>query len=109
MLDEVYQIHAPSITGYEERKTHEEHLIKFGQAVIDSGKFKGLVSEQLTPQLTYSIDNYIALLSTLSPYIRLETQNRDALFKGLRETLDRNCISSLEISYLSVFHVAQKI
>lgn len=109
MLDEVYQTHAPSITGYEERKNHEDHLRKFGEAVIDSGKFKNLVSEQLTPRLTYSIDGYISLLSTFSPYIRLDTQNRNALFKGLRETLERNSISSLETSYLSVFHVAQKI
>lgn len=109
MLNEVYQIYAPSLAQYEDRKTKEENLAIFGQTVIDSGLFKNLVYEQLVYETTYSIDDYLALLSTLSPYIALEPQKRDSLFKGLREVLERNCGSSVETSYLSAFHIAQKV
>jgi hypothetical protein len=109
VLDEVYQTQAPSLAGYEDRKTQEENLRRAGQAVIDSGRFKGLVSEQLVCEVTYSIDDYLALLSTLSPYIKLEPQQRDSLFEGLRETLEKNCTRSIQTSYLSAFHIAQKV
>jgi SAM-dependent methyltransferase len=109
VLDEVYQTHAPSLAGYEARGTHEENLRRQGQAVIDSGQFKDLASQQMVCEVTYSIDDYLALLSTLSPYIRLEPQKREALFAGLRERLERNYISRMQTSYLSVFQVAQKI
>jgi len=108
VLNKVYQIHAPSLARFEERGTQEEHLRRFGQAVIDSGQFKNLVSEQIACEVTYSIDDYLALLSTLSPYIMLDPQKRDSLFEGLRETLKRNCGKSIQVSYLSAFHIAQK-
>ncbi len=109
MLHEVYQIEAPSLTLYGDRETHEEDLRRIGQAVIDSGLFKGLVSEHLAYEITYSIDDYLALLSTLSPCIELEPQQRDSLFVGLRAALERNWGRSFQVSCLSTFHVAQKI
>lgn len=107
-LDEVYQTHAPSLARYEDRETQEEILRRFGQNVIDSGRFKGLLSEQLASEVTYSIDDYLTLLSTLSPYIVLDPQQRDSLFEGLRKVLER-CGGSIQASYLSAFHIAQKI
>ena len=109
MLHEVYQIEAPSLRLYEDRETHEKQLKKVGQAVIDSGFFKGLVSEHLAYEITYSIDDYLALLSTLSPCIALEPQQRDSLFVGLRAALERNWGKSFQVSCLSTFQVAQKI
>ncbi|MEW6491626.1 MAG: class I SAM-dependent methyltransferase [Cyanobacteriota bacterium] len=108
-LHEVYQTHAPSLARYEERGTQEEQLRRFGQTVIDSGRFKGLVSEQLACEVTYSIDDYLLLLSTLSPYIALDPQERNSLFEGLRAVLERNCTRSILTSYLSAFQIAQKI
>lgn len=108
LLHEVYQSLAPSLAQYEGRETQEEHLRKFGQNVIDSGQFNKLVSEQLVCEVTYSIDDYLALLSTLSPYIALDSQQRDAVFERLREVLERNCGENIPLSYLSVFHVARK-
>lgn len=109
VLDRVYQTQAPSLGGYEQKGTQSENLRRQGQAVIDSGWFKSLVSEQLACEVTYSINDYLALLSTLSPYIRLEPQQRNSLFAGLREALERNCTRSIHASYLSAFHIAQKI
>ncbi len=108
-LNQVYQTQAPSLARYEDRVTQLDILKGFGQNVIDSGRFKGLVSEQLTCEVTYSIDDYLTLLRTLSPYIVLDPQNRDSLFEGLREALERNCGRSIQTSYLSAFHIAQKV
>ncbi|NDJ22290.1 methyltransferase domain-containing protein [Nostoc sp. B(2019)] len=108
-LHEAYQTYAPSLARYEDQETQEQIVKGFGQKVIDSGHFKGLMSEQLACEVTYSIDDYLTLLSTLSTYRMLDPHNRDALFESFREVLDRNCTNSIQISYLSAFHVAQKI
>jgi SAM-dependent methyltransferase len=108
-LNEVYQIQAPSLARYEDRETQEKILRGIGQNVIDSGLFKALVSEQLACEITYSINDYLTLLSTLSPYMMLEPQKRNALFEGLQEVLERSCPKSIQVSYLSAFHIAQKI
>jgi len=107
-LDKVYQAQAPSLAGYEKTETQEESLRRQGQAAIDSDQFKDVVFEQLTCEVTYSIDDYLALLSTLSPYISLNPLKREALFRGLRERLERYCTRGVQTSYLSAFHVAQK-
>jgi SAM-dependent methyltransferase len=108
LLQEVYQTYAPSLAEYEVRSTQEESLSRFGQTAIASGLFKDLESEQLTWEAAYSIDDYLTLLSTLSPYIRLEQHKREALFAGLKEVLARNWITSIPVSYLSVLQVAQR-
>ncbi len=107
-LHEVYQTYAPSLGRYEKRATQEEQLRKFAQNVIDSGRFQGLVSEHVACEVIYSINDYLMLLSTLSPYIALEPQQRNSLFEGLREVLERNLTSNINVFYLSAFHIAQK-
>lgn len=109
LLDEVYRQRAPSLTRVEDRATHQKNISKFGRDVIDSGLFENLRSEQLVLDVTYSIEDYLALLSTLSQYIMLEPQQRNFLFAGLREVLENRLGSSIQLSYLSVFHLAQKI
>jgi SAM-dependent methyltransferase len=109
LLEPIYQAQAPSIPGYEEKATQQEIVKRFGQDVIDSGLFKNLVSEELACEVTYSIDDYLALLSTLSPYIKLEPHTRSSLFEALREKLLGNWGTSIVISYLSAVHLAQKV
>lgn len=109
LLDEVYRQRAPSLKRVEEIAAHKKNISKFGRDVMDSGLFENLQSEQLVLDVTYSIEDYLALLSTLSQYIMLEPQQRDFLFAGLREVLENRLGSSMELSYLSVFQVAQKI
>lgn len=109
ILNQVYQAQAPSVARYEDKSTQENILRGLGQDMINSNQFKDLVYEQLMCEVTYSVDDYLALLSTLSPYIKLESYQRDSLFENLREVLDKNCISSIQTSYLSAFHIAQKM
>jgi SAM-dependent methyltransferase len=104
----VYQNLAPDLAKYESIPTYLSNLNKFGQDTVDSGYFQNLISEHLVCEVTYSVDDYLALLSTLSPYIALEKPKRDALFAVLGETLEQNYGRTIETSYLSVFHVVQK-
>ena len=107
-LKEAYQKYAPSLGKYEDRATQTQILKEFGQVVTDSGHFGGLVSEQMQWEVTYSIDDYLLLLSTYSPYIALEPQQRDDLFASLQGILEQNGKNSVQLSHLSAFHIAQK-
>lgn len=107
-LSQVYQAHAPSLGGYEPIKTQEETLRKFGHKAVGSGYFNQMVSEQMECDRTYSLDEYLALLNTLSPYIALEPQIQAALFADLRTTLEKISGELIHTSYLSVFQVAHK-
>jgi SAM-dependent methyltransferase len=111
ILNEVYLTQIPSLAKFhaEERATQSEQLNNFGQSIIDSGYFKNLVSEHFIYEVTYSIDDYLGLLGTYSPYIKLEPQQRNFLFTSLRETLTSNCINEIPGSFMSAFQIAQKI
>ncbi|AOX02630.1 methyltransferase [Moorena producens PAL-8-15-08-1] len=109
LLNQVYQTYAPSLKPYEEIETHQQNLSKMAETVINSGKFQDLVSEQLVCDVTYSLDNYLALLSSLSAYIALDPQQRESLFQGVKEILELEVGNSLETSYLSVLQIAKKI
>ena len=109
LLDEVYDLHAPSLERYEDMKVHRQNLIKFNEDVVDSGLFVNLASEDFVSQANYTIDDYVALLSSLSPYMALEKQKRDSLFIGLRENLKKICGDSIPTSYLSIFQIFTKV
>lgn len=103
-IKEVYQTHAPSLVRYEGSETQGEILRGFGQEIQDSGCFRNLVMEQILCNVTYSVDQYLNLLSTLR---RLKTQTKDLLFAGLREKL-KPFGDQIKLSFLSAVHVAQK-
>ena len=111
ILHGVYQRETPSLplTLYQDRETHLSELAKFGQAILDSGLYHNLRSEHFSYELTYTIDDYLALLSTLSPCIALESHQRDSLFTSLKQALSSNWGKSFQVPCLASFHIAQKI
>lgn len=111
LVDEIYQTLAPSIPLYarhEGRKTHQLDFLKFSQIIIDSGYFDNLNYDSSIHQIVYSLDDYLLLLSTLSPYIALAEETRFKLFTNLREVLHHNRGDHLYLSFISAFHVARK-
>ena len=108
LLDEVYQKQAPSITWHENPETQEKTIREFGERTIDSSYFQSLFYEYLSCEVNYSIDDYLAMLSTLSPFIALESQQRSSLFAALKEILEQNCERGIQSSYISAFHIARK-
>lgn len=103
-IEKVYQAYAPSLVRYEGAEVQAEILRGFEQEVLNSGFFKEVVVEQTTCEVTYSIDDYLKLLSTLR---RLEPQVKELLFAGLREELEK-LGDSVQLSFLSAVHVARK-
>lgn len=108
VLHEVYQTYAPSLARYEGRETQEENLRCLGEIVVKSGKFRDLLSEKVAFEVTYSTADYLNLLITLSPYLKLEPQTRHSLFEALREKVEKNFGGNIQLSHLSAFHIAQK-
>jgi hypothetical protein len=111
VLHEVYQNQAPSLAEYhaKERVNQAESIKELGQNVIDSGLYDNLIYEQLVSQITYSIEDYLALLQTYSKYIALDDEKRTSLLANLREALEKNCGNNIKNSYLSAFHLAKKL
>ncbi|GAA6622974.1 class I SAM-dependent methyltransferase [Scytonema sp. NUACC26] len=107
-LSEVYQIYAPSLNRYEDRETQEQILSGLGKIAIDSGQFKDLISGQVISEVTYNVDEYLMLLNTYSPYLKLDSQSKDALFTGLRHRIEHDFGGNLQLSYISAFHIAKK-
>ena len=108
LLDSVYQDYAPDLKGYEALSTHQKNISTLGNGVIDSGKFQNLVSQELICELTYDVDDYVALLSTLSPYIAIDSERRNTLLENLSAALKNHHGNTLNLSYLSVLQIAQK-
>jgi hypothetical protein len=50
----------------------------------------------------------LALLSTYSPYIELKSEIRENLFTALKDKINQNWGESLDLSYISAYHIAQK-
>ena len=105
---EIYQTYAPSITAYEDQESQRARLQGIEKMVINSGKFVDLVSGWMECQAVYSIHDYLALLSTLSPYLKLEKHSRELLFRNLREIMEQEVEDRINMSYLSAFQVARK-
>ncbi|MEO0824682.1 MAG: class I SAM-dependent methyltransferase [Cyanobacteria bacterium J06642_9] len=106
-LSAVYKTHAPSLNRvYEDRDTQIAILDQLGQMAIASGQFKDVVFGNLEVEVTYSIDEYLLLLSTYSPHLKLEPQQKQPLFEGLRQVLMQHG-EAVQLSYVSAFHVAR--
>ena len=108
-LSQVYQLHTPSLDRYEDQETQEYILRQLGNMAIDSGQFKDLISGQVISEVTYTVDEYLTLLNTYSPYIKLDPHNKESLLSGLRHCIENDFGGSLQLSYISAFHIAQKV
>jgi SAM-dependent methyltransferase len=105
----VYAAYAPSLPCYEDWATQNEILNGLGQFITHSGYFQIPVAGQFECNVTYNVNEYLMLLSTYSPYLQLDPSTQTALFDSLRQVIDQEFGGTLELSYLSAFHVARKI
>ncbi len=106
-LDQVYQVHAPHLSRYETSQDQENILQQLGQKITDSQYFDDLQSEHFSQEVNYTIDDYLLLLQTFSPYLELPLAQRELLFSDLKGTLEQHCHDNLTVSYLAAFHLAK--
>lgn len=112
LVDAVYQKLAPEIPLYarhDGRETHQADFLKFSESIINSGYFANVKYDHTMHHVTYSLEDYLLLLSTLSPYIALTEEKRNQLFANLQEILHHHRGDRLKLSFISAFHVARKI
>jgi SAM-dependent methyltransferase len=107
-FQEIYQKYAPSLDRYEDIETQKEIVQALGEKAIDSGKFKNLTSQQVVCQINYSTDDFLSLLSTYTPYLKLNIETRNSLFTELRNKIIDHHGGNIQITYLSAFQIAQK-
>jgi len=108
-LTAVYQRDAPSLTrAYEDRATQAAILDAMGHMAIDSGSFTEMRSGHIEVEVTYTIDQYLTLLNTYSPHLKLEPEQKQALFAGLREVLEQHG-ETVPLSFVSAFHVVRPV
>ena len=105
LLKPIYQQFAPTLEPSQPREEEKESLAALGQKVIDSGYFHSVFNTETIVNVTYSIEDYLLLLSTYSPYIALETQQREILFNAIASTLQQHHIQKLSLYYLSMLQV----
>jgi SAM-dependent methyltransferase len=109
LLEPIYQTHAPSLADRLALTTYSEQLRGFDRQITDSGYFQGLSYEQMEYAIGYSIDDYLLLLTTLSPYIQLPSQQHESLLAGLRAVLSQNCPDGVWLNHLAAIQMASKI
>jgi len=105
---EIYQKYAPFLDRYEDIKTQKQIVENLGKIAINSGRFKNLVSEQIVCKANYYIDDFLLLLSTYTPYLKLDIETRNCLFIELRKKIQNNLGGNIQITYISAFQVAKK-
>lgn len=109
VLAEVYQEYAPSLMRYEGKENQAAILRSFGRNAIASGHFTNLRTQSLVCEKLYSANRYLTLLDTFSPYRNLPTEIKNVLYTGLRAKIDDELGGDIRLSYLSAFHLVQKI
>ncbi|HIK17821.1 MAG TPA: class I SAM-dependent methyltransferase, partial [Leptolyngbyaceae cyanobacterium M33_DOE_097] len=109
VLEPVFQAYAPELAKYETHEQQLESLKTIGQALLDSNLFQDLILDHVLYETVYSVDDYLALLSTYSSYIALEIEQRDRLFEAMRYTLKEVFGGAIALSYRSVFQVMRRV
>jgi SAM-dependent methyltransferase len=109
VLQPVYELYAPSLGKYKSIESHQDDFRAIGQLALDLGKFQDLVFEWIVSEVSYSIDKYLKLLSTFSPYIELDELTRKSLFTALKKAIQDNFGERISFSYMCAFHVARKL
>jgi len=100
-LEDVYATYAPSLVRYEGQAVQLGILEGFRQEISDSGYFRESACETVTCNVTYSLQRYLNLLSTLR---KLTPEAKKPLFQAISERLSE----PINLSFLSAVQVAHK-
>ncbi|MCP9828195.1 class I SAM-dependent methyltransferase [Synechococcus sp. L2F] len=103
-----YARFAPHLHRRESDAEQQAVLEALVRQLVDPALFTTPQGVRVRVQLRYTAEHYLALLSTYSPYLRLEPGPREALFAELRRLIDTEAGGSVELTGHSAFHVARK-
>lgn len=106
-LQPCFQRHAPQLQNYEDRDRQEAQLKGVGRQLLDQEGWIDLGFERIDCELTYTVEDYLSLLCSLSPYILLADTQRATLLAALAEVLHQQWGDSVETSFFSALQVFQ--
>jgi SAM-dependent methyltransferase len=110
LFKEIYSQHGlPSLRRFETEITQQQALKALAQPAIDSQLFKEVSSKQVKLEVKYTVEDYLLLLSSFSPYLNLEESRRDSLFANLRRKINDDLMGIIDLSYISAANIFQKI
>ncbi len=108
-LDPIYQEYMTTFADYENFETQRQNINRISQELVTSGYFADLKHFEAVGDRRYTPEEYLSLLTTLSPYIALSEEKRTAFFKELRVVFNSNKIEQFHTKYICAAHVAVKV
>ena len=110
LFTEIYNHHGlPSLGRFETEITQQRALKALAQPAIDSQLFKEVSSKQVKMEVKYTVEEYLLLLSSFSPYLNLGESRRNSLFAKLRSKINDDLMGIIDLSYISAANIFQKI
>lgn len=106
-LHPLYEKYMPSFASFENLVVQEKNLENISKGLIESGYFTNLELCQIVENMDYPVEDYLNLLTTLSPYIALDPDIREQLFTELRTTLKKQKVKIIPTQYICAAHIAE--
>ncbi|WP_323243242.1 class I SAM-dependent methyltransferase [Synechococcus sp. BA-124 BA4] len=108
-LRTIYRRHAPELDRpYEDAATVAGILAVLGQPLLESPLYQGAHESRCVVESRLTIDDYLTLLTTYSPFLALDPAVREALLAELRQALERLHGESVPLTYTSGYLMAQR-
>lgn len=107
-LSQVYQAYAPALDRYEDPAAQFAMVDAMGQMAVESGYFRNVLVGHEVVETNYSTEQYLMLLQTYSPFLKLDPDTQARLIEALRQVLAPHG-DQIVLSWVSAFHVAQPV
>lgn len=108
-LREIMRRHAPWLDRpYENAAAIATVLNALGQPLRESPLFVGAQQDQWLINSVLTIDDYLTLLTTYSPFLALDPGVRDALLAEMRPALEQLHGESVPLTHTSAYGMAQR-
>jgi SAM-dependent methyltransferase len=107
-LRTIYRLHAPELDRpYEDAATVAGILAAMGQPLLESPLFRGGQQGQWLVESLLTIDDYLTLLTSYSPFLTLDPAVREALLVELKQPLEQLHGDSVPLTHTSGYLLAQ--
>jgi SAM-dependent methyltransferase len=77
--------------------------------IEDSGLFEDIRVKRYVWEVTYTAEEYIALLDTFSGHIAMEPEKREQLYRAIRKRLAARPDGSVRRHWVAMLHVARRV
>ncbi|GAB4211882.1 MAG: class I SAM-dependent methyltransferase [Synechococcales cyanobacterium] len=108
-LAPIYQALAPALDRYVSLEEQLQTLDDLANVDWQLECFGPWQRDHRHCQTIYTSAQYVTLLSTYSPYLQLEDNQRQSLFAAIRDQVDQQWGGEITLDSISAVHMAQKV